>query len=259
MSPNAANGPNPGLVRLREAVHFLKLGRPADAVSALQPIADHLVKYPDASPIMCGALSESGLTARADEFLEKVATADCPVDVLLKTAAGLQEVHRTADAARWAQRALAREPQNINALLAVADYARTLADRGENGWDIDLVRDALKAYRTAERQRPENDVANRIANNIAWLELKALHLPQEAFASAVRLRAIETKVDTKAEYLETLGAVYIGVKQYDRAVSVLIQAIRTRPRGSFYTHLCSPITDSDRPIAPKRLWIRRSE
>ena len=112
-----------------------------------------------------------------------------------------------------------------------------LADRGENGWDINLVRDALKAYRTAERQRPENDVANRIANNIAWLELKALHLPQEAFASAVRLRAIENKVDTKAEYLETLGAVYIGVKQYDQAVSVLIQAIRTRPRGSFYTHL----------------------
>ncbi len=223
--------------RLRGAVHCLTYGRPAEAVAMLQPIEDHLIQYPDGCADYVRALSESGSSDRADAFLQTITAADCPVEVLLKTAAGLQAAGRNADAVRWARRATDREPRNVSALLAVADNSRILADRGLDGWDIELVREALHAYRIAEQQRPESDVADRIANNIAWLELKALALPQEALISATRLRAIENKIDTKAEYLETLGAVYIGVGQYEQAVSVLIHAIRTAPRGSFYTYL----------------------
>ena len=63
--------PTQDWARLREAVHFLKLGRPSDAVSALQPIADHLVKYPDACADHVRALSESGLTAAPTNFWRK--------------------------------------------------------------------------------------------------------------------------------------------------------------------------------------------
>jgi predicted Zn-dependent protease len=235
--------------RLREAVHCLTYHRPAEAVAALRPIEDHLVKYPDGCADYVRALSESGSPARADEFLDKITAGDCPVDVLLKTAAGLQAAHRNADALRWARRGLDREPRNVAALLAVADNSRILADRADKGWDIDLVRESLRAYRTAEQQRPEGEVADRIANNIAWLELKALRLPQEAYVSAARLRAIEERVDTKAEYLETLGAIYIGVGRYEQAKTVLIQAIRTAPRGSFYTYMalaCHGLRQLDR-------------
>jgi tetratricopeptide (TPR) repeat protein len=74
-------------------------------------------------------------------------------------------------------------------------------------------------------------------------------LPQEAYVSAARLRAIEERVDTKAEYLETLGAIYIGVGRYEQAKTVLIQAIRTAPRGSFYTYMalaCHGLRQLDR-------------
>jgi tetratricopeptide (TPR) repeat protein len=71
-----------------------------------------------------------------------------------------------------------------------------------------------------------------------WLELKALDLPSQAYESAAKLRAIQSQVGTPAEYLETLGAVYIGVQKYDQAVKVLVDAIATAGgRFSFYLHL----------------------
>jgi tetratricopeptide (TPR) repeat protein len=224
--------------RLRIANLCLALGRPGEAVAALSPIEDDLSKYPDSCSDYVRALCDCGAYQQVSEFLESVTAADCSVVVLLKTADGLQAAGRHADAVRWARRALEIEALNVDAFMCVADNTRILADRGEKGWDIDLVREALAAYRTVVEQQPNKAVAYRAANNIAWLELKALHLPQEAFASAAPLRVIQNTVDIKAEYLETLGAVYIGVHQFDQAREMLIQAIRTSgERPSFYMHL----------------------
>ena len=112
--------------------------------------------------------------------------------------------------------------------MAYADNSRKVADRGEAGWDRDRVREAIDAYRRAVQLGPEKPIADRAANNMAWLQLKVLNLPREAFESTTRLQAIENSADIKIEHIETLGAVYVGVRQYDKAVGLLEQAIRTR-------------------------------
>jgi tetratricopeptide (TPR) repeat protein len=224
--------------RLREATHCLKLGRPAEAVIALKPIEARLLKNPDGCASYVRALCETGRDQQADEFLARIAAAGSQTDVLLKTADALQIAGRNVEAVRWADAVLAKDVRNTAAWITKADNLRIQADRGDDGWDIDLSRESINAYRLALQQEPERTVADRAANNIAWLQLKALKMPAEAFESAYRLRAIEDRVDTKAEYLETLGATYIGVHQYDKAVKVLSQAVSTSgARPSFYIYL----------------------
>ncbi len=221
--------------RLREAAICLTLDRPTDAAAALRPIADELPQHPDGCENYVKALCGCGAYHLAEEFLERVAAADCPVDVLLKAAEGLQAAGRHADAVRWARRVTDKDKLNVKALLIQADSTRILADKGEQGWDRDLVREALRAYKAVERQQPDD---LKVVNNIAWLELKALGLPREAYASAARLRAAQNQVGLPAEFHETLGAVYLGVGQYDAAVQMLRQAVATAgPRPSFYTYL----------------------
>jgi tetratricopeptide (TPR) repeat protein len=223
--------------RLREATHCLKLDRPEEAVAALQPIEAKLVKYPDGCADYVRALCDTGRDQEADNFLARLTAGNCPAEVLIKTAEGLQATGRHYEAIRWANQAIQIDNRNAAAWMAVGSSTYKLADRGET-WDPELVREAIHAYRAALRQQPGGDKALRAVNNIAWLELKALHLPKEAFESAAPLRAIENRVDLKAEYLETLGAVYLGVGQYEKAATMLAQAIRTTgPRPSFCTHL----------------------
>ncbi|HEY1378148.1 MAG TPA: tetratricopeptide repeat protein [Gemmataceae bacterium] len=227
--------PKQDWARRREAAICLELGRPTEAAAALRPIKDELAKSPEDCANYVRALCECGAYPLAEEFLEKVSAANCPVDVLLKAAGGLQASGRHAEAVRWARRALDVDKLNVKALRIEADSTRILADKGEAGWDVDLARDALRSYRAVLRIEPDD---LKTVNNIAWLELKALHLPREAYESAAPLRAAQDRVGLPAEFHETLGAVYIGVGQYDAAVKVLRQAVDTAgPRVSFYAHL----------------------
>src|SRR5207253_820795 len=78
----------------------------------------------------------------------------------------------------------------------------------------------------------------RVVNNIVWLELKALERPQAAFESAAPLRVVENAVGMPADFLETLGAVYLAIGRYEDSRRLLAQAIATAGRRpSFYTHL----------------------
>jgi tetratricopeptide (TPR) repeat protein len=240
--------PKQDWARLREAAHFLKLERPTEAVEALRPIENSLVRYPEGCADYVRALCGCRSYQEVDKFLETVTKANCSLEVLLKTADALQAVGRNADAIRWARRALERDTLNVDALMCVADNTLIQADRGENEWDIEKAREALATYHTVISQQPSKAVADRAVNNIVWLELKALHLPQEAFVSAARLRAIENNVETKAEYLETLGAVYLGVRQFDQARKVLIQAVQTSgPGANSYTLLALAYHGLDEP------------
>jgi tetratricopeptide (TPR) repeat protein len=229
---------NQDWARLREAGHCLKLGRPAEAVAALKPIEDRLVRYPAGCADYVRALAETGRDQQADDFLARVGKADCPAEVLLQAAEGLQAAGRNAEAVRWAEQVLARDNRNVEAWMIKADNSRIQADRGPDGWDVDLAREAVDAYQAALRLDADGPTSDRAANNVAWLQLKALRLPADAFESTRRLRAIEDRVDTKAEYLETLGAVYLSVHEYDKAVKMLRQAVATSgARASFYTYL----------------------
>jgi tetratricopeptide (TPR) repeat protein len=220
--------------RLRIGELCIDLGRPTEAAAAFEPMKAELAKDPKGCGLYVRALCDCGSQKAAEEFLEKVTAADCPIDVLLHAAKGLQAAQRPAETVRWAKRALEKEPLNVEALKYVADNQRVLADT-EAGWNKDLARDALQSYRTVERLQPDD---LKVVNNIVWLELKALRLPREAYESAAKLRAIQTQVGVPAEYLETLGEVYIGVEQYEQAVAVLRNALATAGgRFSFYLHL----------------------
>jgi tetratricopeptide (TPR) repeat protein len=181
------------------------------------------------------ALCECGSYQLAEEFLEQVSAENRPVEVLLQAAKGLEAARRPADAVRWAKRVLEKDPLNVHALLIAADGLRVLSEVGDRDWDMDKVREALRDYRAVQRQLPDNLI---VVNNIVWLELKALDLRREAFESAEPLRAKQNEVGIPADFLETLGAVYIAVGQYDQARHVLKQAIATAgPRPSFFMHL----------------------
>jgi tetratricopeptide (TPR) repeat protein len=220
--------------RLRAGEICMDLGRPTEAAAAFEPMKDEVSQDPKGCGLYVRALCECGSHQLAEEFLEKVSAKNCPVAVLLNAAKGLQAARRPAETVRWAKRALVQEPLNVEALLLIADNTRVLADT-PTGWDRDLAREALRAYRTVERQQPDNLV---VVNNVVWLELKALSLPAEAYKSAEKLRAMQNQVGVPAEYLETLGAVYIGVGQFDQAVTVLRDAVATAGgRFSFYLHL----------------------
>jgi tetratricopeptide (TPR) repeat protein len=139
------------------------------------------------------------------------------------------------EAVRWAKIVLERDTTNARALLIVGDGMRVLAEKGARGWDLDKARESLSAYRAVQRQEPANLI---VINNIVWLELKALDLPQVAYASAEPLRSVQSRVELPAAIMETLGAVYVAVGRYEPAKKILYEAIKTAgPTASAYTYL----------------------
>jgi tetratricopeptide (TPR) repeat protein len=220
--------------RLRAGEICLELGRPTEAAAAFEPMKAELSKDPKGCGLYVRALCEIGAFHQVEEFLESMAAKDSPPSVLLQAARGLQAAQRPAETVRWATRVLDRDPLNVDALRMVADNTRILAE-SPTGWDRDRARDALRSYRAVLRQQPDNLA---VVNDIVWLELKALNLPRDAYDSAAPLRAVQSQTRIPAEFLETLGAVYIAVGDYDQAVTVLRNAISTAGgRFSFYLHL----------------------
>jgi tetratricopeptide (TPR) repeat protein len=228
---------DPGLLWARRGAGevCMELGRPTEAAALLGPAKAELAKDPAGCALYVRALCDCGSYQLADEFLEQVTAENRPAEVLLKAAQGMQAANRHADAVRWAKRVLEKDTLNVEALLVVGDSLRVLAEEGDRGWDREKAREAITAYRAVQRQDPKNLTA---VNNLVWLELKALERPQEAYESAAPLRAVQHEVGTPADFLETLGAVYIGVGQYDLARQMLQQAVATAgPRASFLMHL----------------------
>jgi tetratricopeptide (TPR) repeat protein len=213
----------------------LRLGKNVEAAATLRSVKTELAKDPSGCALYVRALCACESYQLAEEFLEQVKAENQPIEALLQAAEAMQVAGRREDAVRWAKQVLNSEYTNTKALLIVADCQQKLAEQGDRGWDGDRVREALRHYRSVQRQDPKNLT---VVNNIVWLELKALKQPKEALASAAPLRAVENNVNTPADFLETLGAVYLANGQYDKAKEMLTQAIATAgKRASFYTHL----------------------
>jgi tetratricopeptide (TPR) repeat protein len=233
----AAHKQQPGLLwaHRMEAEICLDLGRPTEAAAALLPIKTFLSSDPSGCALYIKTLCACSSFALAEEFLQQVAAEDRPVDVLIKAATAFLSQKRYDDAVRWAKIVLERETTNAAALLIVGDGLRIQAEQGARGWDLDKAREALRAYRAVQRQEPHN---LPVINNIVWLELKALETPQVAYESSEPLRAAQNQTDFPAPIMETLGAVYISVKRYEAAKSILNEALRTAgPSVSVYTYL----------------------
>lgn len=254
-----AHKQQPGLLwaHRREAEICMALGRHTEAAAALAPVQSNLATDPAGCELYVKALCASGSFKTAEEFLEQVAAENRPTDVLLKAAKGFAESGRLEEAVRWAKIALERDTTNAAALLIVADSLRMLAETGVRGWDRDKVREALRAYRAVNRQQADNLT---VVNNIVWLELKALELPQQAFESAAPLRAVQDRVGLPADFMETLGALYISTGQYDDARRMLNEALRTAgPRFGFYVHLAIAHQGLKQPEMAEKYLSRAAE
>jgi tetratricopeptide (TPR) repeat protein len=218
-----------------EAEICLQLDRPTEAAAALQPIKAFLASDPAGCELYVRTLCACSSFALAEEFLQQVAAENRPVEVLMNAAHAFLRQQRMEEAVRWAKIVLERDTTNARALLIVGDGMRVLAERGARGWDLDKARESLSAYRAVQRQEPENLI---VINNIVWLELKALDLPQIAYASSEPLRSVQSRTELPAAIMETLGAVYVAVGRYESAKKILYEAIKTAgPTASAYTYL----------------------
>jgi tetratricopeptide (TPR) repeat protein len=254
-----AHKQQPGLLwaHRREAEICRLLGRTTEAAAALQPIRAYLATDPTGCELYVKTLCDAGSFALAEEFLKEVAAENRPIEVLLKAARGFAEVGRHEDAARWARIVLERDQTYAPALLILADSLRVQAEIGVRGWDHDKVRESLRAYRAVLRQQDDNLT---VVNNIAWLELKALDLPKQAFESALPLRAVQDRVGLPADFMETLGAVYIGVGRFEDARRMLNEAIRTAgPRPGFYIHLALAHHGLQQPEMAEKCLLKAAE
>jgi tetratricopeptide (TPR) repeat protein len=120
-------------------------------------------------------------------------------------------------------------------MLILADSLARLAQVGETGWDRDKAHEAIKLFRQVQQRQP---TALLPANNIAWLEVKALGQADDAFESAAPLRAKE-KIDSfPPDFFETLGVIEVARSNFDEGRKYLERAVAgPGPKASYYYHL----------------------
>lgn len=237
-----------------EAEICLMLNRPTEAAAALKPVREFLATDPHGCAQYIKALSGCGSVALAEQFLDEVHETKKPVEVELEGAQAFLAVGRPELAVRWAKKVLDRDSLNVRGWLIVGDGLRAQAELPERGWNLDLAREALEAYRAVLRQQDRNLA---VINNIVWLELKAMALPRVAYESSAKLRERQNDVTLPAEYMETLGALYIANGEFAQARDLLKQALSTAgPRVSFYVHLAQAYIGLDQPLVAEKYLMK---
>jgi tetratricopeptide (TPR) repeat protein len=182
----------------------LELEKWTEAAAALDPVRLQLLQDPLGCRLYVRALCECGADNVVDMFLTDAK--EGPLEVLIEAAIGLQQAKRFEKAADLARQALERDNTHPIATMTLAECLAKLAEDGETRWDREKVHEAIKHFRHVQQRHPK---ALLPANNIAWLELKALGQPNDAYESAAPLRASQ-KTDTfPPAFLETLGAIEV--------------------------------------------------
>jgi tetratricopeptide (TPR) repeat protein len=212
----------------------IELEKWTDAAAALEPVRAQLIQDPRGCRLYVKAMCECGAYGIVDQMLTDMHAEQRSLDVLVEAAMGLQQAGRYEDAIRWAKQALERDEFNSKAMNTMAECLEKLAEVGESGWDRDKVHEAIKYFRRVQRQHPK---LLFLANNIAWLELKALGRPDDAYVSAAPLRTAENIATFRPEFFETLGAIEVKGGRYDEGRKLLEKAIATGDKASYYYHL----------------------
>ena len=212
----------------------IELEKWTDAAAALEPVRAQLVQDPRGFRLYVKAMCECGAYGIVDQMLTDMHAEQRSLDVLVEAAMGLQQAGRYDDAIRWARQALERDEFNSKAMNTMAECLEKLAEVGESGWDREKAHEAIKYFRRVQRQHPK---LLFLANNIAWLELKALGNADDAYASAEPLRKAENMAAFRPEFFETLGAIEIAKDRYEEGRKLLEKAIATGDKESYYYHL----------------------
>jgi tetratricopeptide (TPR) repeat protein len=212
----------------------IELEKWTDAAAALEPIRTQVVQSPFACRLYVKALCECGAYGIVDQMLSEMKAEQRSLDVLVEAARGLQLAARYEDAIRWARQALDRDEFNTGAMNIMADSLAKLAENGETGWHRDTAHEAIKYYRRVQQQRPKDLV---LANNIAWLEVKALGLPNDAEQSAAPLREVQDTSAFPPGFLETLGVIEVERGRCDEGRKYLERAAASGEKASYFYHL----------------------
>lgn len=225
--------PNVSWVGL-EADILVQAARPADAAALLEPYRPAVAGDPAACALYVQSLCQSGATERAIGFLTEILRGDFLAAAVLPGIESLLRSGHLEPAVGLLRQVVRQDPLNVHAQVVLGDCLREMAEQATGGWDRDLVDDAIRAYEMAAARYPNN---LRVVNNIAWLQLVAQDQQKLAYETAAPLRAANAD-DLPAEMLETLGATYAGVGEWEAARSALQKSLeRGGPRVATLSYL----------------------
>jgi tetratricopeptide (TPR) repeat protein len=228
-----------------QARTLLEVGKPAEAVEALTPIRDTCATDVGLTELYVQAAAKAGAFDKLNEYFQRVLAGRQPALPLAGGTAALLNAHRPDLALPWAEKAYSLAPHEPQVHILLADTLRMRAEDGAPNWNLDHVNVALREYQRIYKAHPGNLA---VVNNIAWLQLNGLRQPNAAFESAAPLRAKEDNTDLPADFLETLGTIYLERGDLEKAARLLQRAIDIdRTRAGFWTNLARVFLKQDRP------------
>jgi len=237
----------PGLpwARRLQAQTLFEVGKPAEALEALTPIRDACAADVGLTELYVQAAAKAGAVDKIDEYFRLVLAGRQPALPLAGGTAALLNARRADLALRWAEKAFALAPHELQVHILLADTLRMRAEDGAPNWNLDHVNAAVREYQRIRQAHPGNLA---VVNNIAWLQLNGLRQPNAAFDSAGPLRAREGSAELRPDFLETLGTIYLERGDLERAGRLLQRAIEIdRRRPGFWTNLARVLLKQDRP------------
>jgi tetratricopeptide (TPR) repeat protein len=239
-----------------EAEILLELQRPTEAAASLERIRPTLAQDPACAALYVRSLGAAGAVPLAIDFVQDLQREQRAPGVLLPAAAALLTAGQAEEAARAARHVLDREPLNRGAHVVLGDCLRVQAQHPETGWDVDLVRKALREYELAQQSDHDNLV---VAERVARLQLMALNLPDLAYRTAEPLRQAESSGQLTPAMLETLGATYLAAGKFEAARRPLERSAAAQPRAAVFCLLAHAYLGLGRTADARRCAARAGE
>jgi tetratricopeptide (TPR) repeat protein len=180
---------------------------------------------PEAVIAIAGALAADDRTtdafARIDQYARYLTERTRAMAGLAAVRSGSPTDRQTAQVGDWLRKCLDDDRDSVALRLNMADYL-TLRQKPD---------EAATAYEQVLARDPKNVVA---LNNMAWLMVAD---PQTAGRALELVDRATREVGLTGDLLDTRARVHITLKQFDRAVQDLAEAIRQEPTGLRCFHL----------------------
>lgn len=206
-----------------EAEVLLLADRPTEAAAVLRRVQPTLAADAANCALYVRALAGSGAVVLAQQFLLEAVDAPRSGPAVIAGADVLLKQGRYEAARAVLRKLVDRDPGNAGGQLLLGEALRRTAELAPGpGWDLEVVSEALKAYRAAAQRYPRDPV---IARQIAWLLLMAHESADQAYAAAAPIREM---TPPPADTLELLGAVYVGVGEFEKGRAALEESMRLR-------------------------------
>lgn len=225
--------------RRLEAEACLKLKRPDEAWIAVQAIRPQLMRDPSGVGLTVLSAASAGQMAEVADVMEKFENDKAPAVLSIAGIRALGEAGAPAEAVKWAERLVAREPENIPARMLLADGLRGLVENGPLPWNKDLAARAAEQYLVLARKTKDNPV---FVNNAVWLLIRGVGDKEQAFKASETLRPFAERTDAPPEILDTLGALYNMTGDHAAARRLLERTLGAKPpRVSYHLNLAEAL------------------